>query len=446
MKQINAPPAAADSGRKPGRKKAIPAAAAHPAAQHSPGAHASRPNIDGNGGHSSKAAAHAGGATERRASTKFMDGESGAKQRTCRMVLRIPGETKSVASHVPSSEAQRRQTINPPITHGSRNPIQTPPTGKVNLGQTPTFSIVIETDNLALVDLGELRICLDSLDRQGDILRKADGIFLADGGAAPESLLRELDARYPWLTVLHSEAQASYVELKLTGTLQTRSEVIVFCDGDVNYEPGWLAALLAGFLKRPEADMIGGETTTPIRGPYSLAFGLSFNFPRLSGETQLAPSTTYWANNVAARRSTLESIPLPNPSELFRGQNLIHTRRILAKSGVILRQPLARAWHAVLPPSVIISRYRQLGRDATTIRTISTRESGSPYLGAMFPDRPDTGVAGRLWGRMGQVARSQPLAFLWLPLALPFLAVMGAAYLFGRLAAGRPPVQPVTHA
>jgi len=303
----------------------------------------------------------------------------------------------------------------------------------MGLEKSYSFSVVVETDNLATVDLDELRGCLDTLDRQGELLRKADGVFVADGGMVPESLLQELKRRYPWLSILHADAGASYIELKLAGALETNSDVIVFCDGDVKYEPGWLAALLEGFQKRPDADLIAGETTTPISGPYSLAFALTFNFPRLTGEKELSPSATYWANNVAAKRATLERIPLPDPSELFRGQNLVHTNRILANSGVILRQPLARAWHAVLPPSEIVQRYFKLGRDAAAIRKITAKDTGTPYLGAMAPDQPGTGVIDRIIGRFGQVFRTQPSAFLWLPFALPVLVAMGTAYICGRL-------------
>jgi hypothetical protein len=306
----------------------------------------------------------------------------------------------------------------------------------------PSFSIVIETDNLTSVHLDELRSCLDSLEAQGEVLRGADGVFVADGGVVSEQVLQELNDRYPWLTVLRVDAGASYVELKLAGALETKSEVIVFCDGDVTYEQGWLAALLDGFRERPDADMIAGETTTPIRGPYSLAFGLSFNFPRLTGDSRLSPSPTYWANNVAVRRATLERIPLPDPTELFRGQNLVHTNRILARSGVILRQPLARAWHAVLPPSAIIERYCRLGRDAAAIRAITKGESGRPYLGAMAPDRSDTSVLGRVCGRLTQVWHCQPSALVWLPLALPVLALMGLAYFYGRATTGKFPASP----
>ncbi len=299
----------------------------------------------------------------------------------------------------------------------------------------PTFSIVIETDNLAVVDLDELFGCLDSLAAQGDILHEADGIFVADAGVVPEAVLATLRERYPWVTVLRVDAGGTYIELKLAGALETQSEVIVFCDGDVRYEPGWLEALLEGFRLRPDADVIAGETSTPITGPYSLAYALTFNFPRFTNEAELAPSTTYWANNVAVRRSIMAATPLPDPSEMYRGQNLVHTMRIRRNSGLVIRQPKAKAWHAVIGPSDIVPRYYRLGRDATAVRSITARESGSPYLGAMAPDRPGEGAVGRVAGRLRQVARTQPLSLLALPLAMPIMLVLGAAFLVGRLSA-----------
>jgi hypothetical protein len=237
------------------------------------------------------------------------------------------------------------------------------------------------------------------------------------------------------VTILRADAGASYVELKLAGALETSSEVIVFCDGDVRYEPGWLESLLDGFRLRPDADIIAGETTTPITGPYSLAYALTFNFPRLTNETELAPSTTYWANNCAARRTTMAGIPLPDPAELYRGQNLVHTMRLLRNSAVILRQPRAKGWHAVIPATEVVQRYFRLGRDAASVRSITALESGAAYLGAMAPDR--AGAVGRVAGRLRQVAQTQPAWLLLLPLALPVMIVTGLAYVAGRLSARR---------
>lgn len=299
---------------------------------------------------------------------------------------------------------------------------------------TPTFSIVIETDNLAIVDLDVLFRCLDSLAEQGPLLHNADGIFIVDGGVVPVNVTRTLQRRYPWITVIHTETNTSYMALKFAGALQTMSDIIVFCDGDVVYEKGWLSALLAAFDEMPEADVVAGETSTPITGPYSLAFALSFNFPRLSKDDQIVPSNIYWANNVAIRRYLLDAVPLPDPAELYRGQNLIHSMRLRKQAGCIVRQPRARSWHSVIPPQEIMKRYFTLGRDAAVIRSLTTGEAGAPYLGAMEPDPSGTGVLGRLCARLFQVGREQPSLLLMLPLASPFLVGLGIAYAFGRLA------------
>lgn len=297
----------------------------------------------------------------------------------------------------------------------------------------PSFSIVVETDNLAIINLQELFRCLDSIASQGELLRRADGVFVADGGVVPEPVLLKLRHRYPWITIVHATDGASYINLKLVGASETGSDVIVFCDGDIAYEPGWLEALLDGFCEHPEADLIAGETSTPISGAYSLAFAMTFNFPRFTGDAMLEPTTTYWANNLAARRSSLLRVPLPDPAELYRGQNLVHTARLLRHAGVILRQPRARGWHAVVPPAKVIQRYYQLGKDAASVRAITSHEGGKAHLGAMAPDRPGHSVVGRVVGRFRQISRSQPAALADLPLAVPILIGMGLAYLTGRI-------------
>ena len=55
----------------------------------------------------------------------------------------------------------------------------------------PSFCIVVETDNFAIVDLDELYHCLHSIESQGDLVRLADGVFVADGGVVPETVLAD---------------------------------------------------------------------------------------------------------------------------------------------------------------------------------------------------------------------------------------------------------------
>ncbi len=304
-------------------------------------------------------------------------------------------------------------------------------------GQMPGFSIVIETDNVAFVSLDELFACLDSLAGQGPLLREADGVYLADAGVVPPAVLDAITQRYPFISLLPSVAGTGYIALKQQGAAAVGSDVVVFCDGDVVYEPGWLESLLRTLAEHPGADVVAGETTTPITGPFSLAVALTFNFPRYSRDDDPSATTAYWANNVAMRRRTLERFPIPDPATVFRGQCRLHARDIVHGGGTILRQPRARGLHAVIPPAEILERYRRLGSDAAAIRRLGRVGQGDPYLPVMWPDREGAGPGAKLLGRVRQVARTRAADLLWLPLAVPIVALLGGAYLIGRATATR---------
>jgi hypothetical protein len=298
---------------------------------------------------------------------------------------------------------------------------------------SPTFSIVIETDNLEIADLGALRACLESLGNQRAALRRAAGVFLVDGGELPDEAFGALRRDYPWLTVVRAEPGTAYVALKTRGASLSKSDVIIFCDSDVRYEPGWLDALLSAFRERPEAQIVGGETTTPIRGPYSLAFALTFNFPRFSGERALAPCPMYWANNVAIRRTLIEHAPIPDPAALYRGQNLVHGAQLARRGLTIWRQPTARAVHIVVPPAEVARRYMILGRDSATLARLGRDRSGRSPLVAMPPDRSEDGQIAKLLARVRQVIRANPRHGALLPLAAPIVASLAACYVAGKL-------------
>jgi hypothetical protein len=306
-------------------------------------------------------------------------------------------------------------------------------------GRAPTFSVVVETDNVELDDLGALRQCLDSIGRQQPALARAEGVFLVDGGKLPDPLAEGLRREYPWLTVTRAQGEPRYIGQKARGAGLTDSEVVVFGDADIRYEAGWLEALLAPFAQRPEVEIVGGETTTPIRGPYSLAVALTFVFPRFSGEQDLVPSPTYWANNVAIRRTVLAGAPIPDPAALYRGQNILHSLDLSRSGRTIWRQPRARAQHIVLAPKTIVRRYLTLGRDSRSVARLTRDVSGRPYLAAMAPDESGDRRLRKLAGRARQVARTTPLEMVWLPLALPVVGLLGLCYLAGRLSGGSVP-------
>jgi glycosyltransferase involved in cell wall biosynthesis len=305
----------------------------------------------------------------------------------------------------------------------------------------PSFSVVVETDNLELTDLGALRECLDSLRDQQPAIAQARGVFLVNGGQVGDPVAETLGRDYPWLTIVRATPGTLYVGLKAQGVGLSDSDVIIFCDADIRYDPGWLDALLSAFVERPDAQIVGGETTTPIHGPYSLAFALTFVFPRFTGETALAPSPVYWANNVAIRRAAVERFPIPDPAALYRGQNILHSLALIGGGLTIWRQPRARAQHIVLSPKTIVRRYLTLGRDSASVARLTREASGAPFLAAMAPDESGSRRLRKLIGRVRQVARARPLHVALLPLALPIVGALAGCYLVGRFlgasAAGR---------
>jgi hypothetical protein len=297
-----------------------------------------------------------------------------------------------------------------------------------------SFSILIETENLAIVEHGVLRRCLESLARQSRI-RDAERVVILDGGRAEAPDLETLLRDFPWASVARAERGTTYAGLKAFGVSRTTSSIVVFADSDVVYEDGWLEGLLSEFAKGPEVEVVCGETTTPIEGPKGLAYALTFNFPRFSGETASSPSPVYWANNVAMRREVLERAPIPDPAALYRSQSVAHASMLAEMRITIWRQPRSRGVHAIQSFTEAVPRYFHLGRDSGRITGFVKWDAGHGGRAAMVPDVPGGNPPRKMWGRLRQIARAEPRCLVHLPLALPFVALFGAAFLAGRATA-----------
>ncbi|MEI6085157.1 MAG: glycosyltransferase family 2 protein [Verrucomicrobiota bacterium] len=300
---------------------------------------------------------------------------------------------------------------------------------------SPTFSILVEAENLSTTEISKLHDSLDTLAAQGDSLKTADAVLLIDSGQLTDETRKELNRRYPWLTIRRVDAAVSYGGMKGRSAGLVTSDVIVLSDSDCRYQPDWLRQILAPFQNHPDVHIVGGETTTPIHGPYSLAIALTFVFPRFSGGQTIAPSRTYWANNVAVRRVLLESMPVPDPRQLYRGQNIVHSQAASAAGYTIWRQPRARALHALPLPAEYSRRYYRMGRDSVHIARLARDESGQSYRGDMEPDCQTGGRFHKLAGRLRLIRAENPRALWSLPLALPVLFLGALCYYAGRLTA-----------
>lgn len=224
-----------------------------------------------------------------------------------------------------------------------------------------TFSIILETENLETSDIKRLQKSIVSLAAQYP--EQANEVLLIDSGTIPRQLLNQLQLSYPWLIIKTAPSETTYYESKMLGLEWTTGEIIVYYDSDCIYESSWLMTLVSSF-DNPDIQIVGGETTTDGVGVYGTAIALCYIFPQYSGRSDLFPVNQYFLNNVAFRRSVLETIPIPTNSPLYRGNCVIHAQTLLAAGYTIWRQPKARSLHA--PPNGVehyFKRFLLIGHD-----------------------------------------------------------------------------------
>lgn len=282
--------------------------------------------------------------------------------------------------------------------------------------QLPSFSIVLETENLANADLNGLSESLASLAAQDISPTRAQEIWLIDSGDTPLDLLQELRDRYSWIQVYSAPLGTGYYEAKMLGAKQSTGEVVVYFDSDCVYEPHWLRSILSPFAQDETIQVVAGETMTRGVGVYGTAMVMAYIFPPFSGQTTLMKTDGYFLNNVAFRRDFLLAHPIPNELPLYRGNCAIHAGHLLKAGFPIWQQPQARATHA--PPSSVSHffwRFLLIGHDYYWQQRIAS-EAPMPQQDAM------SGFGGKLQvfvDRFRKMLAWEPRHLIYIPLALP---------------------------
>ena len=293
-----------------------------------------------------------------------------------------------------------------------------------------SFSIVLETENLAKGEVTDLDACLASLDAQALDVRRANEVLLVDCGQVAAPTLEALRAKYPWIRVHIAPELLHYYEVKMLGAGLVTGEVLVLADSDLVYDPGWLQAHVAAF-DDPGIAFTSGETRIAIRGPYTFSLATTLFFPiRYRGAT--APSLI--GNNAAARRTALLARPFPYSLPLYRAQSALHGAS-LRDHRLSIAQVAARGTHAPLEsPGAWALRYAISGADSVAAACYDvTPDGGFVYRGSI-------GRRLRSFGRVlvrkigSSVVRSvdacveAPTRIVYLPIALVISA--GALLLF----------------
>ena len=299
----------------------------------------------------------------------------------------------------------------------------------------PSFSIVVETENISSADSAGLMRCFDSLAAQDLSLMQANEVLIVESGDVPKETIDRLCCDYPFLTVRRIDADVDYYAAKMKGIALTTGEIVVLADSDCLYELDWLRNILIPFARQPEVRVVAGETTTPITSAYELAIALVYIFPRFSERVQLASNRSYFCNNVAFERKFLIEHPIPSRLPIYRGNCTIHARSMQAAGYTIWQQPQARATHAA--PNGLTHfywRFLLLGYDALTVSRIE-RQLSATERPTWQPLRDAIACGGiSLWKvkqvlhRCYTVFAEEPRRLFQLPLAVPI--VLAAVVLF----------------
>jgi len=286
----------------------------------------------------------------------------------------------------------------------------------------PSFSIVIETENLANADLQGLAKSLNSLVNQDIPPQSANEVLLIDSGDTPPDLLQQICQQYPWIKVHHTQLTTGYYKAKMLGAKIATGEIVVYSDSDCIYQKDWLKNMLTPFTQGEEIKIVAGQTTTRSKGPYGTAMALAYIFPQHSAEKTLTKTSQYFLNNVAFRRDFLLKNPIPSDLPLYRGNCVIHAHNLLQQGYTIWQQPQAKATHA--PPSGLSHffwRFLLMGHDYLGQKTLlkdpnsKSQESFAPLM---------LGVKSKLqafWQRFSRMLAEKPLHLIYLPLAIPIV-------------------------
>lgn len=228
-----------------------------------------------------------------------------------------------------------------------------------------TFSLVVETENLGMAGIDDLRDTLDSLKCQSYPVASAQEVLLLAAGHVSDETLSSLYEQYPWVRVHKEIHPMEYLESKKRGAELATGDIVVFADSDVVYESTWLEQILYGFVAAPGAAIVAGDTRIRGSSVYAIAIQLIWmmstevvaKYPHLIRHFDL--------NNFAIKRSIMLKASIFSGLPLYRAHTVEMKKQLYSKGYSAVRVPGARGYH--LPPGTLSDWWYRLlvyGADA----------------------------------------------------------------------------------
>ncbi|NJN20700.1 MAG: glycosyltransferase [Leptolyngbya sp. RL_3_1] len=228
----------------------------------------------------------------------------------------------------------------------------------------PSFTLIIESENLVSCKPEEIQNMFDSLLNQTYPIIEANEVIIGDNGLIPPEILSRISQLIPNLKKIDVERKVTYYQAKNLLATHATGDILVFCDSDCVYENQWLEEILAGFVKAPTAEIIAGETVIEVKGAYSLGIAINYMLHRQAASSELKKCKFYYLNNVAFKREFFEKHPIPDYIRIFRGTCSVHSKQIVEQGIPIWKNALAKAYH--LPPQNLkyyLLRFLIMGHD-----------------------------------------------------------------------------------
>lgn len=237
----------------------------------------------------------------------------------------------------------------------------------------PSYSIVVETDNLPTISWDEFGQLINQL---GDQIigatslghpERPEIIFVSNGpGEQAEEFLAEVKSRVPDIFVYGlprsiNHPNGRYYQLKNTGARAANGEIIVFLDSDTILDDHWLANLLSPFKDNSVTIASLGCTFLSHNDWVSRTFALIWNFPIRGGSERSISNRPLYANNCAFQREWFLGNSFPE-NDGFKVDCTLLFRTLQAQKAPIARPnayvdhlPL-RGWRFVLWRAAVFGR------------------------------------------------------------------------------------------
>jgi glycosyltransferase involved in cell wall biosynthesis len=242
------------------------------------------------------------------------------------------------------------------------------------LPELPSFSVVVETENLAMGGVADLVRCLDSFEAQTVDIRKANEVWLMVGGHLEPSEAAKIARRYPWTRVHNSNADISYHTAKNLGARISTGEIVLFADSDVAYDRRWLELLLREIAANSGREIVASsDTRAPMDSSYGFAMHLVWMLPirRLGGAVVEGPK--FLLNNFAIRRDTILAVPIEDVLPLYRNRGVFWLHRLRIRGVSFHRVPEVLALH-LAPQGLMEWWYRMLISGSDAVATADYRQ------------------------------------------------------------------------